>query len=369
MFKKSLFIMIMSTIFLAGCWDQLEFKNIRLPTVLSFDTTKSDELLGTAIIRIPVGTSVGQTSMKNEKIMEKGKTPSDCTDGWTEKTAGGIDFSQIHVVLLGEDLAKKQFNQIVYDISTFQKASYTVEVAVVEGKASKALVNRKDKTSLTDEYLGELLKGGVKSQKIPDSTLKIVHTDIYDEGIDNVVPFIKKDKQKGYLRLNGVALMSEDGYTGKTLSPDLTSLLMVFRGAENINDNWDLSGAGFDDLVVRLRDTDVDKAFGDVTDGKLPVKLDLDAEVVLRKNTRMGVKDKAELEKLNKELSTHYTEEANEMFDKLSKADCDALGLGRDLIAYHPALWDKIKGEDYYKKIDVTPEVHVNIIEANVQNR
>ncbi len=371
MFKRGLLIasFVLLCTLLSGCWDQLEFKNIRLPTVISFDEAKSDNLQGTAIIRIPVGTSIGQSSMKNEKLIENGKTPSDCMDGWAEKTSGGIDFSQIHVVLLGEELAKKQFNQIVYDISTFQKTSYTVEMAIVDGKASKALVDRKDKTSLTDEYLGELLKGGVESDKIPDTTLKIVHTAIYDQGIDNVVPYIKRDKQKGYLRLDGVALMSEEGYSGKTLSPEQTSLLLMFQGAENINDNWDLAEEGLDDLVIRLRDTDVDKQFGQITDDELSVKIELDAEIVLRKNTRMGVKDKAELKSLNKKIADYYTKEAKKMFETLSKADCDALGLGRDLIAYHPGLWNAIQGEDYYQKIKVTPEVHINIIEANMQNR
>ena len=66
-------------------------------------------------------------------------------------------------------------------------------------------------------------------------------------------------------------------------------------------------------------------------------------------------------EKLNKELSKQLTKEAKNN-TKTTKANCDAFGIGRHLIAYHPNLWKKKNWNKDYAKVKFKPEVEVSIL-------
>ncbi|MGR5959421.1 Ger(x)C family spore germination C-terminal domain-containing protein [Bacillus cereus] len=71
-------------------------------------------------------------------------------------------------------------------------------------------------------------------------------------------------------------------------------------------------------------------------------------------------------EKLNKELSKQLTKEAKKITRKLQKANCDAFGIGRHLIAYHPNLWKKKIGIKIMQKVKFKPEVEVSILYSGV---
>ena len=74
------------------------------------------------------------------------------------------------------------------------------------------------------------------------------------------------------------------------------------------------------------------------------------------------------IDHLNKQLSEILTERADALFKKLQTNQSDLLGLGRDLMAYHPDIWKEIKGENYYEEIVVNPKVKVKVGKINVVN-
>ena len=73
-----------------------------------------------------------------------------------------------------------------------------------------------------------------------------------------------------------------------------------------------------------------------------------------------------ERKKLNKELSKQLTKEAKKITKKLQKANCDAFGIGRNLIAYHQDLWKKKNWHKDYEKVKFKPEVEVKILYSGV---
>lgn len=73
-----------------------------------------------------------------------------------------------------------------------------------------------------------------------------------------------------------------------------------------------------------------------------------------------------ERKKLNEKLSKQLTKEAKQITKKLQKANCDAFGIGRNLIAYHPELWKKKNWNKDYAKVKFKPEVEVSILYSGV---
>jgi spore germination protein KC len=74
-----------------------------------------------------------------------------------------------------------------------------------------------------------------------------------------------------------------------------------------------------------------------------------------------GLTEKKNAEELSRKISQRMSDDAKEIFSILKEEKADLLGLGRELIAFHPDIWEDVKGSDYYAKVDVKPEVRIHI--------
>lgn len=81
--------------------------------------------------------------------------------------------------------------------------------------------------------------------------------------------------------------------------------------------------------------------------------------------TQMTDKQKGEIEQF---LSKEWTEHAEELMQRIQKANCDFLGIGRELNAYHHNLWTKLDWEKEYPQIKIEPHVQVEIVNTGILN-
>jgi spore germination protein KC len=54
--------------------------------------------------------------------------------------------------------------------------------------------------------------------------------------------------------------------------------------------------------------------------------------------------------------------------NKLLKANCDALGIGRRLKVSHSELWKSIDWENKYKDVNLNPRIQIHIKSTGVIN-
>jgi spore germination protein KC len=94
------------------------------------------------------------------------------------------------------------------------------------------------------------------------------------------------------------------------------------------------------------------------------ISLQLDVEVIDYPIEHLDNQKK--IKKLNQQLSRQLTENADALFKKLADNRSDVLGIGRELIAFHPSIWEEIKGENYYDNIVVKPNVKISIVGSGV---
>jgi hypothetical protein len=73
-----------------------------------------------------------------------------------------------------------------------------------------------------------------------------------------------------------------------------------------------------------------------------------------------------DIERLNKVLSKEFTEEAKKVITKLQDANCDAFGIGRRLIAFHPKTWETLDKKNYFKNVKFKTNVKVEIIKQGI---
>lgn len=73
-----------------------------------------------------------------------------------------------------------------------------------------------------------------------------------------------------------------------------------------------------------------------------------------------------EMDKLNKALSKSFSKEAVQVIKKLQKANCDAFGIGRHLIAFHPETWKEKDQKTYFKNVKFRTTIDVEVIQIGI---
>nr|WP_254610043.1 MULTISPECIES: Ger(x)C family spore germination C-terminal domain-containing protein [unclassified Bacillus (in: firmicutes)] len=98
------------------------------------------------------------------------------------------------------------------------------------------------------------------------------------------------------------------------------------------------------------------------------VNIKLHLQIIVLEYPKGQLHKTKERENLNKQLSKQLTNESKKIIKTLQKAHCDAFGIGRQLIAYHPDLWKKKNWKEDYPKVKFTPEVEVKMLYSGVLN-
>lgn len=205
----------------------------------------------------------------------------------------------------------------------------------------------------------------------PNETLETAATKMLDPGKDFTLPSIKlKGKE---VVTNGIALFNKDKLTG--LLPSRQSVLFVLltdkmgtsaRITQKLT-NSDSSNTS-DYITIDVSNQKLKRNLKITTDkkGDVYAHIKLQLKVIALESPRDNLYKMDERKKLNKELSKQLTKEAKKITKKLQKANCDAFGIGRHLIAYHPNLWKKKNWNKDYAKVKFKPEVEVNILYSGV---
>lgn len=225
--------------------------------------------------------------------------------------------------------------------------------------------------------IGEFLKKKVQSLEdmsvFPKETLETVFRKMVDPGEDFTLPSIKiKGKE---IITNGIALFHNDRLTG-LLPPEQSALFVSLSekmgpsGRITQKLSGEDSAKPSDYVTVEVSNRKVRRNLKITTDksGDVHVNIKLHLRVIVVEYPKDQLHKAKERKKLNKQLSQQLTKESKKIIKTLQKANCDAFGVGRHLIAYHPDLWKKKNWKKDYPKVKFTPEVEVKMLYSGVLN-
>ncbi|CRK83267.1 Ger(x)C family spore germination protein [Neobacillus massiliamazoniensis] len=353
---------------LTGCWDQTPLQKEAMIMAASIDKVKKDSILSTVAIRGSEQMMGGQTRPINTIISETGHNLKETRLKVNKITVGEYSSNKLRVILLGEELAKDSIVPYIDSYLRDPKLTLSAKVAVVKGKASKIIKEKTYQHKLIGEALAKELETMEKNSVIPIENQQTIRNKISDEGKDLVLPYIEK-KSDNTIGVTGVALFHGDRFTGATLKnyePELLILLLgkkkedsrmtvKYRNGENMKDFLSFNVHRFKrKMKINLRD------------GKPQVVLNTKMMIEINDYSGKSLQDKKELDKFNQNLSYIIEKDMNNVVYKLQNANCDALGIGRKLIAYHPDTWKKMKWNEEYPKIPITVHLEVKTINRGI---
>ncbi|EPD52081.1 Ger(X)C family germination protein [Paenisporosarcina sp. HGH0030] len=364
--NRLLLILIIINIFLAGCWDQHQLVNKTLVNGISFDLTEEGKIHATVRALNIKSKGGGQFEIEDELVSAERPTLAGLGIDINSMTAGQVDFSQAHIILIGDELAQNGILQLLDPFYRGKDSNIVAKIAITKGKAEDIISSEKEKSPIAF-FILQTIEEAEESTLLPEETIFTVWTNILTTGKDFILPYLEKG-ESDKIAIAGVALFNGDKFSGKTLSKEQSSLLLLLLDQLKKTNNMELMliQASEEDRSIafstrkmkRNMEIKVDKTSGDIT-----CNIDISIQIEVNTYPQNLTKD-LNIKKLNKEISVELTNQAKEVIAILLQANCDAFGIGMRLANTHPDIWKKMNWDEDYKNVQIEPKVNVSIIKT-----
>ncbi len=369
---RSSFAILTLLICTTGCWDQENLKDARLANATAYDLTPNGKIKQT--LEIVNDFDNNQESGANEVHSGIGRSIRQSTDQIRSKVSGDIRYYKYGVILYGKELTVRDiypYMDVLYREPDYPTSH--VKIAIVDGEAGELLQEGKVGNLLVGEFLSKKIRSLEELCMFPDMTLETLLPPMLDPGQDFVLPYLtKQDKD---IVAQGIALFSGQKFTG-TLSREQSSLYVIMSGkwkktarfVKKVNpgpvddpENY----IAYEAVTRSIKRKLVVKVF---RDGQIDVYLRIKLPITVVEYAANHLHKKETQQRLNRELTDQMTEDAERIIQQLQDSKCDAFGIGRQLIAHHPALWKELDWDKDYAEVRFHPQVQVTIVGSGVLN-
>jgi len=346
---KKLYIFL-SVILLSGCWDYKLLRDSRIAYSIALDLQDKNRLKGT----VEVVTSI--QNRKSEIHSAVDLSAQEISDRFRTNVTGDIHFSMYKNQLFGNEFAQKGFFPSL-DVAYRDQYNPTAEVKIiiVDGNASEVLKKKKIGEMLIGEFLKRKVKNLENRSYLPNENLETIFRKNLDEGEDFALPSIKLQGEE--IISNGLALFHHDKMTGvMPLKKCTLFVLMTGRPGKLANLAVPLKNNGRMTIQTHGNQISHKKRVVVHKNGKIDVYIRLKMKVVVLQFPSNHLNSLDRRKTITSEISKNLTNQSKEITKRLQQANCDAFGVGRQLIAYHPEEWKKfdLKKIKFHTKVDVT---------------
>jgi Ger(x)C family germination protein len=370
MWKKTKRLLLCSVLLLgsAGCWDQDYLRDARLVYGVSFDLAPDGRnIWETVVIREMRGV---QEEPIDELYTAVGNTVRELRDVLNRQIAGDMKPYKNRIVLIGDALARQDIYPLLDVMYRFPKSSLNAHIAISEGAGADLLKMRKVENTLIAEYLDKIVTSEEDKSTIPVMNVESAFKQMMDPGQDMVLPYLRKIGNKA--EISGVALFHHRSMTG-VLHADESLMLTALRGEPGQTMRFTKKvhpGKNMGEDYVSVDMGKIKRTFKVTADpnGRVSVDLKLRMMANIQEYPKDNLQDKKRIKELENILSKQLTEKAGNVIQKLQAARCDALGVGRELIAFHPEVWKKKNWEQDYAKVQFHPQVNVKVVGHGIIN-
>jgi Ger(x)C family germination protein len=367
---KKATIGILLLLLLTGCWDRMPLKEIHLVNIagLHRDEESGDIVLNFVVTNLK---NPGQGSGKPVSEMAELKGPSLIEAvGQGEYTDQG-PFLGINI---GMYLLSKSFlsNDPIHELAFLLKTPYTaihVPIFIFDGNISKLLKTEEGADEDFTHRLYDFTKNLDKNSITPKATMMEFILSREDPLGDIALPLIKQTETK--IDLSGALLFRQGKNTGEELSKEQVRMIMLMQGMDKgrqyYTGNFQRKTEGKHihyGFTVKRGDSKiiVQPESSGLPKVKVRVKLKINA---FKLNGSIDHLKPDYINQMEKELSNHLEEKAAETIAILQKANCDVLGIGKQLKAFHPNIWESLDWREEYPGLSIEPDFDVQILNTD----
>ncbi|PEF41506.1 hypothetical protein CON72_07880 [Bacillus wiedmannii] len=353
---------------LMGCWDQRLLKDSSLILGIGIDLTKHKQIEQTFLYpRSIKGPNPHQETLSASAIGDTSRNAKAHAD---QKIADRFDASKNRFFLFGKDSARQGIYSTLDVIYRDAKGPSNAKVAIVNGRAKDALSLRIKETSLSSEYYPKLLHSAEEVGLIQNQTVQSVCSIIFAEGQDLMLPYLDLLKSEKRAYLTGLAMFHHDKLVGH-LEIKESRVFLLLNGYKSKHQSLTLRVSNKESIrdrnfinieILQVKTTPT--IF--VTNGKVKVNLHVNLKLGINEYANDHLHNQKNIQTLNRRINKELTHLANKTISKVQKVNCDGLGIGQRLQAYHPTEWKHINWETTYPHIPITVHINNKIIQHGI---
>ncbi|WP_338452897.1 Ger(x)C family spore germination protein [Niallia oryzisoli] len=342
---------------LSSCGRNIPLEDLTISLILGIDLDDKNNLIiseSNPVFNKDAKKNIETYQLKSKSIRESRKY-------FDALTTGEVTAAKIQVLLIGKRVLEHEdwfsILDTVYRNPTF---SINSRVIMVDGPVSDVILYEPPDKPQLPLHLKEVIDKNNERTRTVNSTLQVLHRQMYDKGITPSISAIKKEKD---IELVGVSLLDDNGKYVDNLSIQESSLLLILKDEQNkeltlsmpmpaINDKGGIFNKNELSFDVSRINSKV-KAKYDKDQFHFNYKIHMAVNVVERLFPADMV-TKNELEKMiEKELKSRF----EGLIKKIQENKIDPIGLGLYARAYQYEHYKKVK--DHW--VDTLAKSNINV--------
>ncbi|WP_186670507.1 Ger(x)C family spore germination protein [Sporosarcina sp. BP05] len=358
--KRNACILLICSFLLSGCWDERQYKDITIVSLIGVEGKPGDVKAQFAYPTFEDG-SISYSTSKGS-----GKTLREARNDANHRTMEGLNIASLQVLFIAEDTAKSDIYEYIDMLYRDPRNRLGAHMAIVQGDLASYF---KPSAHVGDDvatYYSNLLETAIRYTFIPDIDIQQVSTVLFAEDISLSLPYIEIEKESGIPEIAGTALFNKKEFTGETLDKKESILLNLLRKKKGSFARFSYiwkSGGEESPLTVQVVDNHKQwKISNDKIEAFYKLKLSVE------EFPHVGLDKKKVIKEVEDFLSKEMTKEFNGVVKKLQEAKSDAVGFGRPVRAFHPALWGKGDWTETFAKLPISVKVKVEVLRTDILN-
>jgi Ger(x)C family germination protein len=365
MFNMALLFLLFS-IFLSGCWDRTEINDLAFVMGTAIDKEK-DGYQVSVLIPLPGnmgGPSGGEGSGKRPFTIqtETGSTQREALDKMQRKLSRRLFLAHRRVLLLGEDLMGEDLSIVLDATVRSTESRLTTLIGFTKGKASDLLGADVKMERFAIEAAREILK----SESTIFLSLKKVFSDLYEEGIDALIPYLEtvethvSNEKTKEINPAGYVLTRNGRGVGILTGDHANALHFLKKEFNRTRQVLRTENASFSITVDNTMT--VIKPYLEGDDVHFDVLVTAEGHIVEEISpTKMTYKSRQELKEL---WSRKLESDINQLIEILKSYKSDVVGFGKALQNRYPEKWKSEWGSnwaEHFSKSSFHVSVKTNI--------
>ncbi|MFB7141521.1 Ger(x)C family spore germination protein [Gottfriedia sp. NPDC056225] len=370
--KKSLTLILLLPL-LTGCWDRLELNKLHLVDVNGFDI---DEKTGEveAFFLITKLKNTGQGNGEPLSVMKELKGPSlaEAIGEWEFTDQSPFIGISTRVYLISESFATKNPVSELDFLLGAPYSSINTPIIVINGDLSKTFETASVPSKEFSKDLNEFISSMEKNKTIPTISMMNFIQSRDDALGDLALPLLSQINSE--LELSGALLFRNGAPTGKKLDREQVKMMMLLQGGntgrQRFTGNFSKKNSEKSSLVTTNKNNygfTVKRDFSKITVSKSASKLPkISIKVRLQVSAfelgEEGHKLKPDYARMEKILNKHFEDLALETIKTMQSANSDVLGIGKELKAFHPKVWESLNWRKDYPRMSIEPKFEITLL-------
>ncbi|MDN4607636.1 Ger(x)C family spore germination protein [Sporosarcina highlanderae] len=346
--KVVLALLAIPSIFLGGCWDESQYKDVTIVPVMGITTS------GGQVKEFFSYPTFHNDTISYTQSEGSGISGRSAREDANHRTMEALDFTHLEVLLVSSEIAKNELHEQLDMFFRSPRNRITSYLAIVEGDMEQYFKPPGDLNTEVADFYPELLRTAVLYSYITENTMGESVKILLDDTIDLSLPYLTIN-DNGIPTIEGIALFSHGKYTGATLKKQEAVLAGVMKKQQGkytrLSFHWKERDSPITIEIINTRRK------MKISNDRISVNYVINFSVVEFPNNNLNSKN------IRRETENFLSAEIKKDFDKIIKKTqenkSDIIGFGRTVHAFHQKMWNKGDWSETYSTLPI--EVNVTM--------